>query len=91
MFDKTNNVPSLLADVNDVTQFQDPTEAYSLLKTQKGLSDTKEILHMAIAKVLDRGEKLEDLVSKSETLSASSKIFYKQAKKTNSFANCSDT
>jgi synaptobrevin family protein YKT6 len=34
--------------------------------------------------VLERGEKLDELVEKSNTLSQQSKLFYKQAKKTNS-------
>ena len=34
--------------------------------------------------LLDRGEKLDDLISKSEDLSMQSKSFYKTAKKTNS-------
>ncbi len=33
--------------------------------------------------VLNRGEKLEDLVERSGELSAQSKLFYKQAKKAN--------
>lgn len=37
-----------------------------------------------IDNVLERGEKLDDLVSKSQDLSSQSKVFYKQAKKTNS-------
>lgn len=37
-----------------------------------------------IENVLERGEKLDDLVSKSQDLSTQSKVFYKQAKKTNS-------
>jgi synaptobrevin family protein YKT6 len=34
--------------------------------------------------VLQRGEKLDDLVAKSSDLSAQSKMFYKSAKKQNS-------
>lgn len=34
--------------------------------------------------MLDRGEKLDELVAKSEGLSSQSKMFYKQAKKQNS-------
>lgn len=40
--------------------------------------------HSTIEAVLDRGEKLDDLVSKSEGLSVQSKAFYKTARKTNS-------
>jgi synaptobrevin homolog YKT6 len=40
--------------------------------------------HNTIEAVLERGEKLDDLVSKSEGLSVQSKAFYKTARKTNS-------
>lgn len=40
--------------------------------------------HDTIQAVLQRGEKLDDLVAKSEGLSMQSKAFYKTARKTNS-------
>ena len=40
--------------------------------------------HKTIDSVLERGVKLDNLVDKSNDLSAQSKMFYKQAKKTNS-------
>ena len=40
--------------------------------------------HNTIEAVLQRGEKLDDLVDKSEALSLQSKAFYKTARKTNS-------
>ena len=52
-------------------------------KIHRDLDDTKVILHKNMEALLDRGEKLDDLVSKSEGLSSSSKMFYRQAKKTN--------
>ncbi len=39
--------------------------------------------HNTIEAVLQRGEKLDDLVSKSEDLGLQSKTFYKTARKTN--------
>ena len=63
---------------------QDPNTADSMTKVQNELDETKIILHNTIAAVLDRGEKLDDLVAKSEGLSMQSKTFYKTAKKTNS-------
>jgi synaptobrevin family protein YKT6 len=38
----------------------------------------------SVEQVLQRGEKLDDLVAKSSDLSAQSKMFYKSAKKQNS-------
>uniref|UniRef100_A0A2P2KN31 Uncharacterized protein MANES_06G039400 n=2 Tax=Rhizophora mucronata TaxID=61149 RepID=A0A2P2KN31_RHIMU len=66
-----------------LTKFQDPAEADKLLKIQRELDETKIILHKTIDSVLARGEKLDSLVEKSSDLSASSQMFYKQAKKTN--------
>lgn len=54
------------------------------MKVQQELDETKIVLHKTIENVLQRGEKLDNLVDKSESLTASSKMFYKQAKKTNS-------
>ena len=64
--------------------FQDPAQADPMMKVQNELDETKIILHSTIEAVLQRGEKLDDLVSKSEGLSMQSKTFYKTAKKTNS-------
>lgn len=64
-------------------QYQNPHEADTLLKLQKDLDETKIILHGTIESVLKRGEKLDELVQKSEELSVISKQFYKNTKKAN--------
>ena len=64
--------------------FQDPTEANALLKVQKTLDETRTVLTTTIEALLERGEKLDTLVEKSEQISTQSKAFYKVAKKTNS-------
>lgn len=64
-------------------RFQDPKEADSMMKLQTELEDTKDILKTTIENLLKRGEKLDDLVAKSDDLSAQSKLFYKTARKTN--------
>lgn len=51
---------------------------------QAELDETKYILHQTIENVLQRGEKLDVLVQKSDDLGAMSKGFYKQAKNQNS-------
>ncbi|KAL6587483.1 VAMP-like protein ykt61 [Orobanche minor] len=66
-----------------ISKFQDPAEADKLLKIQRELDETKMILHQTIDSVLARGEKLDDLVSKSSDLSAASQRFYKDAKNSN--------
>ena len=65
-------------------KYQDPSKADGLCRVQNELDETKIVLHKTIEGVLDRGEKIENLVDKSEDLSRQSKMFYKQAKKTNS-------
>lgn len=64
-------------------EYQDPTKVDKVLRLDKQLGETKDILVKTIEKVLERGEKLDELVDKSAALSAQSKMFYKQAKKTN--------
>lgn len=66
---------------------QDPAQADKLAKIQRDLDETKIILHKTIESVLDRGEKLDQLVDKSADLSMASQLFYKQARKTNSCCN----
>ncbi|CAN6625652.1 hypothetical protein TRVA0_010S01926 [Trichomonascus vanleenenianus] len=65
-------------------KYQDPHQADTIMKVQQELDETKITLHKTIESVLARGEKLDSLVDKSEALSNSSRMFYKQAKKTNS-------
>lgn len=67
-----------------LAKYQNPHEADALMKVQQELDETKIILQQSIENVLQRGEKLDALVDKSEALTYSSKTFYKQAKKTNS-------
>ncbi|KAG6039094.1 hypothetical protein E4U41_003291 [Claviceps citrina] len=65
-------------------KYQDPQQADSIMKIQKELDETKIVLHKTIESVLQRGEKIDDLVAKSDGLSSQSKMFYQQAKKQNS-------
>ncbi|KAJ2982534.1 hypothetical protein NQ176_g1330 [Zarea fungicola] len=67
-----------------LAKYQDPQQADSLMKIQEELDETKVVLHKTIESVLQRGEKIDDLVAKSDGLSAQSKMFYQQAKKQNS-------
>lgn len=61
-----------------IVKYQDPAQADSIMKIQKELDETKIVLHKTIESVLQRGEKIDDLVSKSDTLSAQSKMFYSE-------------
>lgn len=57
------------------------------MKVQAELDETKVVLHKTIESVLERGEKLDNLVERSNALSAQSKMFYKTAKKVSSIAS----
>lgn len=67
-----------------IQAYQDPAAADKLSKIQRDLDETKIILHKTIESVLERGEKLDQLVDKSADLSMASQLFYKQARKANS-------
>ncbi|KAL8243682.1 hypothetical protein R6Q59_009940 [Mikania micrantha] len=67
-----------------VTQWQNTDNVDSIAKVQRELDETKIVLHKTIESVLERGEKIDSLVQKSDGLSAQSKMFYQQAKKQNS-------
>lgn len=54
------------------------------MRVQQELDETKVVMHKTIESVLERGEKLDNLVERSNALSAQSKMFYKTAKKQNS-------
>jgi synaptobrevin family protein YKT6 len=66
-----------------VQKYQDPTEADKMLKIKKDLDDTKEVLHQALDKLLDRGQNIEKLIEQSDQLSNESKLFYRKARQTN--------
>jgi synaptobrevin family protein YKT6 len=72
-------------DLGDIIhKYQDPKKIDSLMRVKDDLRETKEILVKSIDAVLGRGEQLDVLVEKSAELSRQSKLFYKQARRTNS-------
>ena len=46
-------------------KYQDPHQVDPMMKMEKDLDETKIILHKSIEAVLERDEKLHDLVAKS--------------------------
>lgn len=78
-----NNVT--LKNLNEmIQQYQDPYKIDKLIALEKDLDENKVILVKTISSLLERGEKIDDLVTKSEILSKQSKLFYKYTKKSNS-------
>lgn len=69
--------PQAMPELKDhLAKYQDPKQADSIMKIQRELDETKIVLHKTIESVLQRGEKIDDLVAKSDGLSAQSKMFY---------------
>ena len=50
------------------------------MKIQKELDETKIVLYKTIESVLERGEKIDSLVEKSNDLSSQSRMFYTQVR-----------
>lgn len=65
-------------------RLSDPGSLTKIDKVKAGLKDVREIILDSIDKVLERGVKLDEMVEKSNDLSAQSKLFYKRTKKLNS-------
>jgi synaptobrevin family protein YKT6 len=82
---KDANIDNCFAQFNanlkqTLETYQDPTKGDSLLKVKKDLEETKEVLHQALEKLLDRGDKIDNLIERSDELSSSSKEFYRRTK-----------
>ncbi|KAF0356173.1 snare protein YKT6 [Gigaspora margarita] len=69
---------------NYLIKYQDPKEADQIIKVQEQLDETKQVMNKTIESLLQRGEKLDELIDRSQEISFQSKAFYKQARKTNS-------
>ena len=65
-------------------QYIDPKKGDKLTQIQTDLDETQEVLVKAMDELLERGEKLEQLVDQSEDLSLASKAFMREAKSMNS-------
>lgn len=63
--------------------YQNPTEADKLLKVQKDLDEVRGVMLKNMDELLQRGEKLDDLMMKTSDLSKTSLQFYRSAKKQN--------
>lgn len=67
-----------------LVKYQDLNAVDRIKNVQDELDGVKATLYQTMDTLLERGEKLDDMVTKSEVLSAQSKMFYTQAKKQNS-------
>ena len=65
---------------SELKRFNDP-ESDKMNRLQNSISDVKNVMRQNINKVLERGEKIDLLVDKSEALAESATVFHKRAKK----------
>ncbi|MNE75697.1 Synaptobrevin [compost metagenome] len=82
--DLTDDCLHLKAMDTLLTKYQNPTEADDLLKVKSDLEETTTLMNQCLDNVLKKGEKMDDLVGKSDDLSFHSKAFYNGAKDQNS-------
>ena len=84
-----NILPDMFVDKSQqhlqtiLDQYQDPRCIDKLARVQSQLDETLVIMHENITLVLERGQNIDELVQKSERLSAQSKMFYKVARQHN--------
>jgi synaptobrevin homolog YKT6 len=67
-----------------VEEYREPSRVDKIIKIKKDVDETKEILNKSVDQILARGEKLDDLIQKTDLLSDESKTFYNVAYKHNS-------
>ena len=66
-----------------IIKYQDPKEADKLMKIESELDEIQGMLTKTMGDLLDRGEKLDDLMKQSDDISNMAYNFYDQSKKAN--------
>ena len=70
--------------INDmIKKYQDPKEADKLIKIESDLEEIQTALHKTMADLMDRGERLDDLMKQSEDISGMAYTFYSKSKAAN--------
>ena len=62
---------------------QKPEENDQLAKLAKDIDEVRDMAYANLEKIVERGKSLDEVMKKSDDLSAASKMFLKEAKKTN--------
>jgi len=62
-------------------QYQYPEKMDKILALHKNIDETKLILHKSLDTLMKRGETLDDLIEKSESISLTAKDFYRTTKR----------
>ncbi len=88
-----NNTPHIVSKklINDYMKYnmipQNAEDILSYFKQKEILAEvqhTKKVLMRTLSKVIERGDNIEELVDKTDKLSDTSKIFFKNSRKLNS-------
>lgn len=66
-----------------IKKYQDPKEADKLIKIEQDLGEIQTALHKTMNDLMDRGEKLDDLMKQSEDISGMAYTFYTKSKESN--------
>lgn len=67
---------------------QNPSNVDKLSEMRQEMEDTKDIVYQNLEKLLERGNKLEDVLKRSDDLSGAAKMFALEAKKANRCRFC---
>jgi synaptobrevin family protein YKT6 len=65
------------ARVNVCAEFQDPASTDTVERIKRDMYEAEKVLQKNVASILERGQKLEDLIAQSEQLSLRAKMMYK--------------
>ena len=68
---------------NMIKKYQDPKEADKLIKIESELNEIQGMLTKTMEDLMDRGEKLDDLMKQSDDISNMAYNFYDKSKKAN--------
>ena len=87
LYNLVKNIHNDSINMNDQTLIEkfnkNPEEFDKILKIQKEIDETKLIMYDSIEKILQRGEKIENLLDRTANLSVESKFFLKNSQKMN--------
>ena len=64
-----------------MADFQDPSSADAVERIKKDMYESERVLQKNVEAILERGQKLEDLIQQSEQLSMQTKLMYKSVNK----------
>ena len=82
LIDKNNISEDILQPLWN--KYQNPTQISKLIMVKEDLNETKKVMMETIDKIIERGDKIEDLITKTENLQTNADVFRIQAKKLNS-------